>query len=308
MKKFFKKENRNFIIFLLIILLVFISKNIYFSQKNRDSLQIHFIDVGQGDSILIKTPNNKTCLIDSGGNKAENKVTGYLYLHGIKKIDYLIATHPDEDHIGAMDKVVYDFDIGHFSMPIVENVETKNFKNLSDALSSKNITNIPLYRGDKIKLSDDIIMEVLSPIKDKYYSSSNLYSIVVKLTYKNYSFLFTGDSERENEEDMLDKNLNLKSNVIKLGHHGSKSSSSMEFLAEVDPDIAIISAGKDNKYGHPHEETLYNLNALEIPYLTTQKESDIVIISDGEKMWREKNDDIIKTIDDTITGIFKKSR
>lgn len=306
MMKLFKKENRNFLIFAIILLLAFFSKNYYDSNKIQGFLQIHYIDVGQGDSILIKAPDNKTMLIDSGDNKAENKVTAYLFSNGVKKIDYLIATHPDTDHIGAMDKVVYDFDVLNFSMPVVENVKTKNFDNLKNALAEKNIKTSPLYKGDIIKFSDDIYFEVLSPIKGKFYDNNNKYSIVLRLCYKEKSFLFTGDSERENEEDMLLSGMNLKSNVLKLGHHGSKSSSSMEFLAEVDPDIAIISCGRDNKYGHPHKEVLENLKNLSIPYLSTAEEGDIVILSDGKNMWRDEKKDLVDTVDSLFSGFFSK--
>lgn len=300
-----KKQKRKFYIVVLIALLIF-GKNYIFDLANEDRLQVHFIDVGQGDAIFIRTPDDKNILIDSGDNNAESKTVGYLKSNGVGTIDYLIATHPDTDHIGAMDKVVYAFDIGYFSMPIIEGIDTKNYDNLMTAIESKDITNTALHYSDVVKLSDEVYFEVLSPIKGKFYENNNGYSIIIRLVYGDTSFMFTGDGERVNEEDMIISGKDISSDVLKVGHHGSSSSSSMEFLASVDPKLAIISSGKDNKYGHPHKEVINNLEQLDIKYLNTAIEGDIVVTSDGKKIEVNEKTSVIDKVEGYLFAIFEK--
>lgn len=289
---------------LFFLLAVFFIKNIFFIGDN-NLLFIHYIDIGQGDSILIKTPQNKNILVDSGDNKAEDKLASYLALNNVKKLNMIIATHPDTDHIGGLDMVVNDFKVDNFFMPDIKS-DSKNYNRLLDALDNKKLTPKPLYQGDTINIDTDIILQIISPIKDKVYENNNEFSIAFRLIYKNSSFLFMADSEKENENDILSENINVQSDVIKLGHHGSKTSSSMEFLNSVNPKLAIISSGKDNKFNHPHKEVIDILNELEIPYLDTKDKGDIVIKSDGEKIILSENKkSILKTLDDFIKSFIK---
>lgn len=271
-------------------------------------LQVHFIDVGQGDSIYVCTPRGDNLLIDSGDNKAASKVIGYLKARGVKKLDIAIATHPDTDHIGAMDDVVNTFEVKSFYMPEVKS-ESQNYKNLLNALEKKKLKAIPLYALDSFDLSNgkgDCFFDIYSPVKGKHYPDTNSYSIVGRLRYKDTCFMLTGDATRENEEDMIDTGFKLDSNVLKLGHHGSKTSSSLEFLTYVNPDIAVVSAGKNNKYSHPHKETLENLEQLGVPYVSTADEGDIVFISDGKKVSLIKNQNqILDMAEKLLQMLFK---
>lgn len=282
------------IVLILSLLLIGCSaENNYISDKdtnksteddvlNREKLLVHFIDVGQGDSIFIQFPDGRTTLIDGGTRESEDKVLSYLNSLGIEKIDYLIATHPHEDHIGGLPGVVRNFDIGKIYMPN-KTANTKIFEELLTEIKNKGL-NITLVDGfDTIIDEDNIRFVILGP-NGKDYSETNDYSIVTKLEYGENSFIFTGDMEREAEIELIENGYDLKSDVLKVGHHGSSTSSSEEFLKEVDPDYSVISLGKDNDYGHPHKETIERLNKIGTKIYRTDELGDIVIASDGENL------------------------
>ncbi len=264
------------------------------TQTNEESIEcsldnnlfsVHFIDVGQGDSTLLISPDNKTMLIDAGDNSQGSKIANYLNNLNIKKIDILIGTHPDADHIGGLDYLINHFDIGLFCMPNKSH-STNTFKDVLLAAKNKNLKINKAKSGMNFSLGKFIKCSILSPTKN--YNDNNLCSLVIKSTYKNKSFLLTGDAEFENEQDMINSNYNIKSNILKVGHHGSSSSTSEDFLLKVKPDIAVISCKYNNKYHHPSEKTLTLLKKYNIPLYRTDKQGNIVLFCDGYEIFSYK--------------------
>lgn len=263
------------LIYSLIILFSFCS---FYSCSSPSKLEIHFIDIGQGDSTLIKY-ENKNILIDSGPNESEEFILEYLKKENIKKIDYLIATHPHEDHIGNMDTIIDSFNVTEFLAPKVI-YESNDFKNMLKELKSKKLDIKILNENSKhIYISSDAYLEFLSPTKDSYENTNN-FSPIIKLTHNNNKFLLTGDAEIEAEIDILSKDID--SDVLKVAHHGSSSSSNKKFLEKVTPSISVISCGINNKFNHPHEVTLESLKSLESKIYRTDEDGSIVLYSDGE--------------------------
>lgn len=254
------------------------------STNNTSELKVHYINVGQGDSILIQT-KNENILIDAGTRKDSHSVIDYLKKQNIKKLDYVIATHPHEDHIGGMPKVIDEFEIKNFYAP-KKTTNTKIFKDMILGLKKKNLKINVAKAGISLNLSNNVMLNFLAPVKNNY-NNLNDYSAVVKIIDGNTKFLFTGDAEKNSEKDMLNSNADLSSDVLKIGHHGSHSSSSKEFLDKVDPKIAIISCGKNNDYGHPHKETMKELQKRNIKIYRTDIDDNIVLTSDGKNI--EKN-------------------
>lgn len=259
-----------------------VNSNEAFSSKNVDKLVIHYIDVGQADSILIQV-NSKNLLIDAGNNDDKDKIISYLQKQGVKKLDYVIATHPHEDHIGSMSAVIKKFPIGDFYAPKVTNT-TKTFENMITALNGKKVK--IAKAGVELNLGENVKCEMLAPNSDKYEDLNN-YSAVIKITYGDNKFLFMGDAEKLSENEILSKNFDISSDVIKIGHHGSSSSSSKVFLDKVSPKIAVISCGRNNDYGHPHKETLSELKSRKITTYRTDIDGNIILISDGKKISKQ---------------------
>lgn len=241
-----------------------------------EDLEVHFIDVGQADSILIKTGSN-AMLIDAGNNDDSNLVVNYIKSRGIRKLDYVIGTHPHEDHIGGLDAVIDSFDIGKVLMPKQKST-TKTFEDVLESIQSKGLKVTTPKVGDTYELSE-AKWSILAPNKEQYEETNNA-SIVIKLEFGNNSFIFTGDAEEISELEMLQTG-DLKSDVLKVGHHGSNSSTSIDFLNEVNPTYAVISVGLDNSYGHPHLEVMERLNNKNIEILRTDELGTIIITSDG---------------------------
>lgn len=239
----------------------------------QEDLLIDFIDVGQADSILIRN-QDKVMLIDAGTNEAGETVVNYLQNLGITKIDYLIGTHPHEDHIGGLDDVINHFDIGQIYMPKIETT-TKTFEDVLDAIETKNLTVTSPNRGDKIELGQAEGEFMTEPILDK--DNLNVSSLVLRLEFGNTSYLFMGDAEEENEETINWP----KTDVLKVGHHGSSTSSSESFLEQVQPKYAIIMAEKDNSYGLPTQETINKLSNIGSEIYRTDEDGTIQMTSDG---------------------------
>ena len=239
----------------------------------QEDLLIDFIDVGQADSILIRN-QDKVMLIDAGTNEAGKTVVNYLKNLGITKIDYLIGTHPHEDHIGGLDDVINNFDIGQIYMPKMETT-TKTFEDVLDAIENKNLTVTAPNKGDKIKIGQAEGEFMTEPILDE--DNLNISSLVLRVEFGNTSYLFMGDAEEENEETISWP----KTNVLKVGHHGSSTSSSESFLKQVQPKYAIIMAGKDNSYGLPTQETINKLNNIGSEIYRTDEDGTIQMTSDG---------------------------
>ncbi len=253
-------------------------------NNKKDELKIHYIDVGQGDSILIQI-NGKNMLIDAGPRSSSDKLLKYLNTMGVKKLDVILATHPHEDHIGSMASVIKNFDLGDFYAPKITS-NTKTFENMITALKDKNKKINVAKAGVKINLDNKINCELIAPNSSSYDNINN-YSAVLKLTYNNTAFLFTGDAEKVSEKEILQKNFDVKADVLKLGHHGSSTSSSKEFLEKVSPKYAIISCGKNNDYGHPHKETLSEMKKRNIKIYRTDLDGNIILISDGKNISKQ---------------------
>ena len=250
-------------------------------KDNENNLKVHFIDVGQGDSIYVRLPNGESLLIDAGDVDYGDTVVKYLRTLGIEKIDYIVTTHPHADHIGGMNKVVDNFDVGNIYMPNATTT-TKVFEKLLTSIEKKGLK-ISIAEGGKEILNDETLkIKFLAPInKDK---ELNNMSAVVQLKYGDITFLFTGDAEKKVETQMVDGGDDLKADVLKVGHHGSKTSSSKKFIQAVDPKYAVISCGKKNKYKHPSKEPLKLLNLMGVKIYRTDEMGTIIFTSDGENV------------------------
>ena len=267
-------------IFLLFLLVIYVN-----GCTKEKLFSVHIIDVGQGDSIFIQTLENKRILIDAGDEEAEHTVYSYLKRKGVKKIDVLIATHPDTDHIGSMDYIIDKFKISHFYMPEAK-TDSEAFYNLLDSCRDKNLKIEYLTKGDVLKIDSSTTMEILSPstITDK----NNLNSIVSLLNYKGYEFLFTGDAEKENESEIL-SSCNLPDiEFLKAGHHGSSSSSTDEFIAKLKPEAVAISCGYNNDYGHPHRSVLDTFRENGSVVYRTDKNGTLVFYCDENGIFTKK--------------------
>lgn len=238
-----------------------------------NNLRIYCLDVGQGDSILI-TNNNKTMLIDASTNEMGSRVVKYLNDLGIKKIDYLVGTHPHEDHIGGLDNVIKSFDIGTIYMPNVV-ATTKTYEEVIDAISAKKLKVTSPKTGDKFTVGN-AECEVMSIRNDK--DDYNNCSIVIKMDFNNVSYLFTGDAEESVESSRKWPHID----VLKVGHHGSNTSSSKNFLEQIKPEVALISVGQGNTYGHPTQATLKRLSNIGAKIYRTDENGTILLIEKGE--------------------------
>jgi competence protein ComEC len=242
-------------------------------------MEVHFINVGQGDSILVKLHNGQTMLIDAG---PDDSVVSYLNQQGIKKINYLVATHPHADHIGGMAAVIQTFDIEKVYMPRVTHT-TQTYENVLLAIKAKGLKITPARAGTAVFTQDGLNVNIVAPCGSSYDNLNN-YSAVIKIQYGNTSFLLTGDAESESEQQMLSNGVNLKSDVLKVGHHGSNSSTIPSFLKAVSPKYAVISCGAGNQYGHPHQETLSKLANAGIETYRTDTNGTIIFVSDGKTL------------------------
>ena len=252
-------------------------------------LGVAVLNVGQGDSILIRSPEGRVMLIDAGEYTAEEAVEQALRTNGIEKIDVLVGTHPHSDHIGGMQHIVERFAIGKIYMPQVSS-NTSTFKNLLEAISAKGLKITAARAGESIDFGPSVSAEILAPVKTEY-SDTNNYSAVIKLTYGDTSFLFTGDASSGAEKDMLATYdaPKLHCDVLKVGHHGSRTSSSARFLAAVAPSYGLISLAAGNDYGHPHTETLKRLEDAGVTVLRTDVLGTLLVTSDGESLIFSRN-------------------
>lgn len=243
-------------------------------------VKLHFIDVDQGDSILIEDDGH-FMLIDAGVNEEGTTVTNYLKELGVKRLDYVIGTHPHNDHIGGVDTVINAFNVSNVLLPDVR-INSENYEDVLEAIADNNLSITWTTVGDSYTLGNATFV-IVSPNAPSY-ESLNDYSIGIKLTYGSTSFLLTGDAQTVSEAEMLDNGIDLSSDVIKLSHHGSSTSSTMNFLDKVDPKYAIISVGKENKYEHPHSATMQVMKERAINLYRTDEQGSIVFTTDGKNI------------------------
>ena len=291
-KKLIKEKDIKFIIIKNYkkILICFVIISIF--QVNR-KLKINFVDVGQGDCSFIITPDNKTILIDGGGNMLSSYDVGkkvvlpYILNRGYTKIDYVFISHFDQDHCGGILYLINEIKVNNVIIG-KQYEQYENYKKFIEIAKSKKINIIPVKNNDKIKIEKNLCFNILWPDVNNMINenSINNNSMVFKLKYKSFSMLFTGDIEKIAENEIIqkyrDKNI-LKSNIIKIAHHGSKTSSTDEFLELVNAKEALIGVGKNNKFGHPNQETLEKLEAKKIRIYRTDENGEINIITDGNK-------------------------
>lgn len=253
------------------------------AEKNntiQGNLEVHFIDVGQADSILVKH-GDFSMLVDAGNNEDGDLVNNYIKSKGISKLDYVVGTHPHEDHIGGLDDVINNFDIGAIYIPKASTT-TKTFESVLLAIQNKGMKVKSPIIGDKFDLGG-VTVTILGPNSNSY-DDLNDSSIVLKVDYGTTSFLLTGDAEGKSESEILASGININSTVLKVGHHGSDSSTTDEFLNKVNPKFAVISVGEGNSYGHPKQSVLNKLQSRNIPVYRTDENGTIVAISDGNNV------------------------
>ena len=243
------------------------------------SLSVHVMDVGQADAILVLAAG-KSMLIDGGNRTDTDLVKEYLRSQGVEQLDVVIGTHPHADHIGGLVEIINDFPVDKIYMPRVAHT-SKTFEDLLTNIKNKGLKVTAAKAGTKIDLGEEITAVFLSPSASSYEELNN-YSAVLKLTYQNTSFLFTGDAEAEVEKKLLASDANLSSTVLKVAHHGSDSSSTADFLKAVQPDIAVISVGQDNTYGHPSTKVINRLQKAKAQILRTDVHGTVVLVSDGQ--------------------------
>lgn len=239
-------------------------------------MEVHYIDVGQGDCTLIKC-GNAAMLIDGGDNYTGTQVQLYLKKQGIKRLDYVIATHPDSDHIGGLDVIVYKYDCDTVIMPDIQK-DSKSYRDLIAAMDSKYYKATLPQVGREYALGE-ASFTVISPVRE--YEDANNFSVGILLKHGENTFLFTGDAESEAERDIATGSINIDCDVYKAGHHGSTSSSSKMLLNAANPAFAVISCGSGNSYGHPHASVLNELKYKGIKIFRTDLQGTIIATSDG---------------------------
>ncbi len=287
------KLNRIIISILLVACIVGLCLgNTVASLDTPKNLLVHYLDVGQADSILIQLPDSKVALIDAGNKDDSAKIIKYLKDLKINKIDYLIGTHPHEDHIGGMADIVKAFQVDKIYMPKVTTT-TATYKYLITTIKNKKLTIIEAKAGVDIVANNLFKFTVLAPTLTKYEDMNN-YSIVAKLVYNKNSFLFTGDAEKISEDLIIKAKYNLKADVLKVGHHGSTSSTSTAFARAVSPKYSIISVGLYNVYNHP-DNIIINRLKLYGEVHRTDKEGTIIVMSDGSKITLKAEKKLVAT-------------
>lgn len=266
----------------LLCLAVFLIWYAIFAETRNNILTVAFLDVGQGDAIFIEAPNGNQMLIDGGKNARVLRELAAVMPFYDKSIDVVLATHPDQDHIGGLPSVFERFDVSTFVEPGVSG-DTSAYKELLRRVELEQGGTVIARRGMKIVLSQGVEFLILFPDRDVSAVETNDGSIIGKLIYGNTSFLFTGDAPQKIENFLvtIDGTV-LRSDVLKVGHHGSKTSTAELFLGFVAPKVSVISSGASNSYGHPHEEVLERLKRFETEALRTDTQGTIIITSDGE--------------------------
>ena len=291
-KKIKKNIKRNFFEILIILLAFLIInnqdkiKNLFnqnnnqnqndYINMNNDLLKVHYLDVGQGDSIFIELPNNETMLIDAAESYQSENIINYLKNLNYQKIDYVIGTHPHTDHIGGLKDIINTFEIGKIYMPKVVST-TKTYESLLMAIKDKNLKINTAKAGTSIIDTDALKINILAP-NNSIYTELNNYSAVTKITYGTTKFLFMGDAEKLSENEIKE---DVTADVIKIGHHGSNTSSSIDFIKKVNAKYGIISVGLNNKYNLPKEETITNWENSGTKIYLTSINGTITASSDG---------------------------
>lgn len=243
------------------------------------SMEVHFIDVGQGDATLIKC-GGQAMLIDAGDDTKGTAIWNYLRKQGIEKLDYLILTHPDSDHIGGAPVILTKFDVDNVFGADYKK-DTTAYSKLLRTLDDQWLKQMTPSTGSTYALGN-ATFQILAPVNR--YNNANDSSVALRISHGENVFLFTGDAQIQAEADMLVNGNRVDADVYHVGHHGSSSASSVNFLSAVSPEYAVISCSEDNKYGHPHAEVLNNLRAMGVKLFRTDEQGSIVAVSDGKEI------------------------
>lgn len=238
--------------------------------NSENNLHVYYIDVGQADSILIVN-QNQSALIDAGNNEDGESVVNFIKSKGVTKLDYVIGTHPHEDHIGGLDDVINNIDIDKIYLPKIQ-TNTKTYEDVLEAIQNKNQKISTFSKGDKFSICGASLEVMTESILDK--NNLNLSSNIIRMEFNGTSFLFTGDAETENEGTIEW----AQTDILKVGHHGSNTSTSQSFLNQIKPKYAIISVGKDNDYGHPNQKILERLEKVGAEIFRTDECGTIEVI------------------------------
>lgn len=248
------------------------------SLEDGDTLEVHYIDVGQGDSILIRQ-GDQSMLLDAGNNNKGTTVWSYLLHQNVDHLTYAIGTHPDADHIGGMDVVLYKIDCDTVMLPACAS-DTKTYEELIQTIGQREQTVVTPKRGQVYTLGK-ASFQILTDTDKDYGDNTNDYSLAFRLTFGDTSFLFTGDAEKAAEQDMLASGLTIQSDVFKAAHHGADTANTEDFLTAVHPTYCVISCGEGNSYGHPRAGVLNQLRAMGVKVFRTDEQGTIVATSDG---------------------------
>ena len=276
----YKKWWREILLSLLLILNLLVWSILY-GNESSNTLTVYFLDVGQGDAILIDTPNRKRVLIDGGKNRKVVSEIGRILPFSDKRIDVVLATHPDADHIGGLPEIISRYDVEIFIEPSVAAANDIDAE-LERRVEKEGVKKVLAQRGQVIDFGDGARLTILFPDRDVSSWETNDASIVARLDYGESSFLFTGDAGIKTENILIASAPTiLNIDVFKAGHHGSRTSTSLTFAEVTSPEFAVISAGKDNTYGHPHEEVISILERVGSNVLNTADEGTIKFQTDG---------------------------
>lgn len=269
------------------------------AKPELNKMEVHFIDVGQGDATLIKC-GDSAMLIDTGENDKGTLVQNYIRKQGVTSLDYLIVTHPDSDHSGGADVIITKYDIDTIIYPNYEK-DTKTWRDVVKAMDYKRYKVTEPVVGDTYKLGD-AEFTIIAP-NGSYGDECNNYSVGIILMHGDKKFVFTGDAEEEAEGDIVKNKIDISADVLQVGHHGSKTSSTEEFIKEVSPEYAVISCGENNEYGHPHAATLNTLRANKVKLFRTDEQGSIIATSDGREItWNAAPTETWQTGEPTKSG------
>ena len=260
---------------------IFITAGLKKAPLSNADMSVHFIDVLQGDSELIIC-GGQTLLIDAGDNTMGETVVDYIKRQGIYKIDYVIATHPHADHIGGLDDVINSFEVSNIIMSKIPDSivpTTKTYMNLLEAIDKKNVNVIKATAGYEFNIGDAKVT-VIAPVKD--YDDLNNMSVVARVEYNSRSLLFMGDAEKESETDILESGIDISADVIKIGHHGSSTSSTEKFLKKVNPKYCVVSVKADNDYNLPSKKVIERINSLSITCYRTDINGNVIMECSNE--------------------------
>jgi competence protein ComEC len=288
------KNRKKQIGYILVLAILFLGIFIFYLSLKQDKqsglLKVVYLDIGQGDAIFIETPSKKQILIDTGPTAMILSKLSKVMPFADRSLDLIILTHPDQDHIGGASLVLDSYEVGTILVTDFYS-DTSLAQELDSKIEKLKSNKVVARRGQRFVLDQErnIYLDILFPNREIALLESNETSIVSRLTYGQKSFLFVGDSSIYNESLIMwkEEDGTVDSDILLLGHHGSKTSSSILWLEKVSPDLAIISAGQNNRFGHPSEEVLDRLEKLNIPHLITFLEGNIVLFSDGQKIFQK---------------------